>query len=266
MREKLRSAARLFSHYVRFNLSAGMEYRVSFVTQVLGMVLNNAAFIVFWMVLYGSLGSSINGYSFRDVMLLWSLASVGFGSAGVFLGNAPYLSRTIYQGELDVYLLQPKPVICNFLLSRMVISGWGDMAFGVALYILTQSITPARTALFVLFSLLWALVLVSLRIAYHSLTFFLGNAEEFAETASEMVLSFTLYPGSVFKGPVVILLYSLIPAALVAYVPAELIRNFDMGKMLMVLAADSAVVGVAWLMFHFGLRAYESGNRMGTRV
>lgn len=261
----LKSAARLFSHYVRFNLASSMEYRVSFITQVVGMFLNNSAFIVFWLVLYANLGD-INGYTIGDVMFLWALTALGFGIAGVFLGNATQLSRTIYTGELDVYLLQPKPPLANFLLSRMSVSAWGDIAYGVLLFAFTQPLDPGRIGLFIVFSLLMALVLSSLRVFYHSTTFFLGNAEEFAATASELVLSFALYPGTIFEGPVLLLLHSLIPAALIAYIPVRLIRTFDPLTMLMLILGDAAVVLAAWGAFRLGLRRYESGNRMGTRL
>ncbi len=258
-------AVGLFSHYVRFNLRAGMEYRVSFAVQVLGMALNNSAFIVFWIILYSNM-PEIKGYGLRDVMFLWSLAATGYGLAGVFLGNSPFLSQAIRTGELDVYLLQPKPILPNFLLSRMSVSAWGDLAFGIILFTLTQPLTLQGTALFSSFSLLMAGILTSVRIFYHSATFFLGNAEEFAATASELTLSFMVYPGAIFNGPAAWILCSLIPAALMAYIPAEIFRSFDAGKLLLLLAGDAAVALAAWGAFRLGLRVYESGNRMGTRV
>ncbi len=258
-------AARLFLHYARFNLSAGMEYRASFITQVIGMFLNNSAFIVFWLVLYANVGD-VNGYGFGDVMFLWSLTALGFGMAGVFLGNATQLSRVIYTGELDVYLLQPKPVLLNFLLSRMSVSAWGDISFGIILYAVTQPLQPGRILLFLIFSVLMGLVLVSLRVFYHSATFFFGNAEEFAIMASDLALSFSLYPGTIFQGPVVILLHSLVPAALISYIPVRLFRSFDPVLMLLLLVGDAAVMMAAWGAFRLGLRKYESGNRMGTRL
>ncbi len=255
----------LFGHYVRFNLSAGMEYRASFLMQVVGMVLNNASFIVFWWILYGRL-QDIKGYAFSDVMFLWALSSVAFGLAAVFLENARYLSRAITTGELDVYLLQPRPVLFNFLSSRMSISGWGDLLFGLVLFALTQQITLPRLGLFAVFSILGAVVLVSMRILYHSLSFFLGNAEEFASTASDLVLNFMLYPGSIFDGPASWVLHTIIPAALVAYIPARLFRSFDAATLLMVTAADALIAAVSVAVFRLGLRVYESGNRMGART
>jgi ABC-2 type transport system permease protein len=259
------SGLRLFGHYLRFNLAAGMEYRASFFTQVLGMVLNNASFIVFWLIMFAQLGD-IRGYGFREVMFLWALSAVGYGMAGVFLGNAGNLSRTITLGELDVYLLQPKPVLPSLLASRMSISAWGDMLYGIVLYAVTQPIAVVPLALFLLFSVLFCLVLTSVRVLYHSLTFFLGNAEEFAATASDLVLAFCLYPGSVFEGPATLVLHSLVPAALVAWIPIELFQSFSWSRLGILIGADALVIGAALALFRLGLRRYESGNRIGARM
>ncbi len=93
---------------------------------------------------------------------LWALSATGFGLAGVFMGNASSLSRSISTADLDVYLLQPKGVLSNFLFSRMSISAWGDIAYGVVLFCFTQAVTPAHAVLFILFSVLMAMVLTAL--------------------------------------------------------------------------------------------------------
>ncbi|MFP4376347.1 MAG: ABC-2 family transporter protein [Spirochaetales bacterium] len=260
------SLARLGMHYLRFNLSANMSYATSFLIQVFGMVLNNGAFVIFWVILFEQIGGDIAGYEFNDVMFLWSLAATGFGLSVVVFGNGTAISRIIYNGDLDVYLLQPKPVLPNLLMSRMIVSGWGDIAYGVALFFITQPVTWSGVLLFIAFSLLMTGVLTSLRVIYHSMTFFFGNAEAFAGLASELVLSFMLYPGGIFQGPAGWLLHSLIPAALVAYIPASLFASFDLTTFLILLAADGAIVGIALLMFRRGLKRYESGNLIGTRM
>ena len=257
---------KLMGKYFRFNLSAGMAYRVAFLIQVFGMILNNSAFIVFWLILFEKIGGNIKGYEFADVMFLWALAATGFGMAELFLGNGHQISRIIYSGELDVYLLQPKPVVLNLVSSRMVVSGWGDAVFGLLLFFITQMINWQSVLLFLVFSILMALVLTAMRLLYHSLTLFLGNAEAFARFAGEMMLSLTLYPGSIFKGPAVWILHSLVPAALVAYLPARLVKDFDPWLFAVLLAADVTLISVGLVVFYRGLRVYESGNRIGTRV
>lgn len=257
---------RLAGHYFRFNLSASMAYSTSFLIQVFGMAINNSAFIVFWLVLFDRVGGEIAGYGFTEVMFLWALAASGFGVSVVLFGNTHQLSRIIYSGELDVYLLQPKPVLPNVLLSRTVVSGWGDLMYGVILFIATQRMTVVGWVLFLLFTALMALVVTAIRVFYHSLTFFLGNAESFAQTAGDLVISFMLYPGTIFRGPALWLLHSLIPAALIAYIPARIFSQFNLGLLLIVLGGDALVILVGILIFRLGLRRYESGNLIGARM
>jgi ABC-2 type transport system permease protein len=256
----------LVAAYVRHNLMSAMEYRAAFLLQVFGMALNNSAFIIFWFFLFERIGGAIQGYEFRDVMFLWALAATGFGASVVLFGNTTYISRIIYNGELDVYLLQPKPVLPNLLVSRMIVSGWGDIAYGLVLFVTTQPMTLQSWGIFLLFSVMMTLVLTAVRTMYHSLTFFFGNAESFAQIAGEMTITFMLYPGSIFRGVPMWVLHSLIPAALVGYIPVRIFKEFDPLLTLIVIAADALLIAVAVGLFRLGLRRYESGNRMGTRL
>jgi ABC-2 type transport system permease protein len=264
-RRRFRTLA-LAAHYFRFNLSANMAYSASFLIQVVGMALNDGAFILFWYFLFQRIGGDIQGYAFKDVMFLWALAATGFGAGVVVFGNANQISRIIYTGELDVYLLQPKPVLPNLLLSRMSVSGWGDMLYGLILFTATQPLNAYSIGMFVFFALLAMLVLTAMRVFYHSFTFFLGNSEDFAGMASELTVAFVMYPGSIFRGGTALILHSLVPAALVGFIPARLFKEFDPVLLLLLLAADLALMGIAVLTFRRGLRCYESGNRIGTRL
>ena len=257
---------RLAAHYFRFNLSANMAYSSSFLIQVFGMALNNSAFVVFWLVLFERIGGDIAGYSFQNVMFLWSVAASGVGLAVVVFGNAHMLSHVIYTGGLDVFLLQPKPVLPNVVMSRMIVAGWGDFAYGIILFVLTQPLSFAGVALFLLFTILMAFVYSAIRVIYHCISFYAGNAETFANLAGEMIITFMIYPGSIFKGPSAWILHSLIPAAIVAYIPSRIFTRFDPGLLAIVIGADAAIVAIAFLLFRLGLRKYESGNLIGTRM
>jgi ABC-2 type transport system permease protein len=61
-------------------------------------------------------------------------------------------------------------------------------------------------------------------------------------------------------------MHSLIPAAFVAWIPVSLIQAPTWAKAGAILGADTAFVLAAVAVFAAGLRRYESGNRMGTRV
>ncbi len=264
---------RLLGRYFRVNLTANTAYPIPFAIQVVAMAANNAMFMAFWAILFEAIDAPIGGYTITDVMFLWAVAAAGFGLGAMVCGNSAYLSRIIYQGDLDVYLTQPKPVLPNLLASRMSVSSWGDLLYGLGLFAVSQPLTPASMGLFLLFVLLAAGVLVAVRVLYHSLTFLLGNAEDLAGLGSEQIITFSLYPGTIFDAPVVaVILHTLIPAALVAHLPADLFRavargtGLDWRLLAVVIGGDAALIAAACAVFALGLRRYESGNRIGARI
>ena len=259
------SILRLHGSYFKFNLAAGMAYRSSFFTQVFAMVINNASFIVFWKVLY-SLETDMGGWAFADVMLLWALVAIIYGLGEVFFGNIPWMSRMIIQGELDVYLTQPKPVALHAAGSRMAVAGWGDVLYGLVVYFLTQPVSPGHFGLFLGFTAVGTLTMAAARLAWHSLGLWLGNAEGVAAALDEMMLSMNLYPPSLFPNEVRLVLTVAVPSALVAWLPAEILRETNLPRLLTLLVASAAVVAAALGIFTLGLRRYASGNRMGARV
>lgn len=256
----------LLKNYFSFNLKANMEYRTAFFIQVFGMFLNNSAFIIFWKILYIQIGSAINGYAFNDMMFLWAISALGFGLSVVLLGNGNQISRIIYSGGLDIYILQPKPILPNLLASRMHISGWGDVIYGIILYSFTQPFSMYKIGLFIFFSILICFLITAVRVFYHSFTFFLGNADSFAQNASDTVLMLMMYPGSIFTGPERLFLHSLIPAVFLTHIPVELFKDFNIKRFLFLLAGDIVITMTAIITFKLGLKKYESGNLIGTRL
>ncbi len=100
---------KLVGLYFKYNLQSAMEYRASFITQALGMFLNNSIFIFFWWVIFQKV-TSIGGYGFRDIMLVWAMAASTFGAVHIVFGNVGRLPEIIMKGELDTFLVQPKNV------------------------------------------------------------------------------------------------------------------------------------------------------------
>ena len=54
----------------KYNILKAMDNRISFISQVLGMMLNNGMMIIQWVVLF-SLKDNIGGYGFKEILLLW---------------------------------------------------------------------------------------------------------------------------------------------------------------------------------------------------
>jgi ABC-2 type transport system permease protein len=250
--------------YMRHNLMSAMAYRGAFFVQVLGMVLNNTMLLFFWWVLFEQL-PTLQGWDLSQVMILFAVLAFGFGVANVVCGNAFQVARVIVRGDLDYYLALPADPLVHLLVSRMSISAWGDMTFGLVVYLVAAPDPWRSLPLFLLLGVLAGLVMVSFGVLVGSLAFWVGNADNLASQAVNALITFGLYPIEIFPGAVQWLLYTLIPAAFVGSMPAGLLSDFSWGRMGLMSAFTAGLTLVARLVFQWGLRRYESGNLVVVR-
>lgn len=236
-----------------------MEYRVSFLVQSFGMILNNSAFIFFWWILFNNV-NTIGGYSFQDEMMLWSVMSSSFGLCFVMFGNVNQITKMILNGELDTYLLQPKDPLLNILCSKTVVSAWGDTLYGIILFFLIKGLDIKNFLLFLIFCITGALIFSSVLVSFHALSFYTGNTEGLTQLVIEFLISFGIYPEGIFKNGVKFILYTIIPAAFIVYIPASVINHFSLFMLLEVLGVAVLWIAIAYAMFYRGLKKYESGN------
>ncbi len=261
----VRKHLKLILMYFKYNLQAAMEYRASFIAQSIGMFLNDAFFLFFWWVVFSKV-SSLGGYGFKDVILIWALAASTFGFLHIVFGNVRQLSRIIINGELDTYLLQPKNVFINVHCSRMDFSAWGDFIYGYVLFFLIFGFAPLKLLLFTLFVIAGGLLTGAVMASADTLTFYIGNSSAITRLVTEFLINFTLYPDSIFGREVKWIMYSLLPAGFIVFIPFRLMSAFSWYGLLGLLAVDSAYIYLAWLFFNRGLKKYESGNLITTKL
>ncbi len=260
------------SAYARFlgttfsvNLQAVMEYRVNFLIQAFGMMLNNAAFALFWGVLIERTGG-IGGYGFSDIMFIWALVSSSFGLAHILFGNIRSLGRIVQKGELDLYLLQPKDVFLNLLASRTIVSAWGDFIYGFIVLCFLPGLSLGRLAIFSSFVCSGGLIFAATFAAAESLTFFMGNSSAISSAIAEFMLSFSLYPETVFDRGMRWVFYSILPSGFIAFVPLAVFKGLNWAMMPLVWIVALAYVAASYSLFRLGLKRYESGNQIGARL
>jgi ABC-2 type transport system permease protein len=258
--------------YMRFlgaafqaNLKSVLEYRLNFAIQFFGMMLNNAAFAMFWAVLIGKTGG-IGGYGFVDIMFVWALVSSAFGLAHILAGNVRQLGRIVMEGGLDVYLLQPKDVMVNLLASKTSVSAWGDLVYGFIVLVLLPGADVARLLLFISLAIPGAVIFGASFAAAESLVFFMGNSQAVSGALTEFLLSFSLYPEGVFGKGYRWLLYSIVPSGFIAFMPLRIFRALNWPLVPVLWGIAAVYAALSYSLFSFGLQRYESGNRMDARV
>ncbi len=255
---------RLVLSYLRHNLMSAMAYRGAFLLQVFGMMLNNTMLLFFWWILFTRL-PTLHGWNLTQVLILYAIVAFGFGLANVVCGNAFLVARIIVRGDLDYYLALPADPLLHLLVSHMSVSAWGDMAFGLIVFLGAAPNRWIGLPLFLLLGLLSGLILIAFSVLVGSLAFWVGNADNLAAQAVNAIITFGLYPVEIFPGTVQLLLYTLIPAAFIGSMPAGLLSEFSWGRLGLLLAVTAGMILLARAVFTWGLRRYESGNLVTVR-
>lgn len=254
--------ARLTALWLGMHLRAAMSFPKAFLLQVFGMMLNDGAFILFWYLIFYRFADSLHarGLQVEDALRLWSLVALSFAYTHIFAGGVRTLHRTIIEGRLDLFLLYPKQPLITAALSRTSLSSWGDLLFAWLTYLIFVDHSVGSFLFLNYLSLLSAITLASFIAIINCLTFFVGMTEQISETFIISLISFSTYPEEIYGSKVRILFYTIIPAALMAYMPANALRHFTLPLFLEIHAAAIAGAALAAWIFRIGRRRYASGN------
>lgn len=247
------------------NLLAVMEYRIAFLSQVAGMALNNGIYFLFWVIFFDRF-EQIRGWGLQEMFLLFGVVAVGIGLANFLFGNLLSISEVVAEGRLDYYLSLPRSVLLHLLASNAIASGAGDFVYGLLSFAAARLYTLDAIARFVVASLMAGLVFLSVLTLVQSAVFWVGRANMLASVAMNALITFSLYPITLFDGTAKLLLLTLLPAAFIGAVPAEFVRSFTWTNLGMMLLATTLFTLLATLAFHRGLRRYESGSAIQVRM
>ena len=240
-------------------LRAAMEYRASFLLQSIFMLANNLAYLSFWAIFFARF-NGLAGWTLRDQAITYGTVASGFGLAAILAGGTHELGTRIAAGGLDSWLLRPRFALTQAATFRMRLSGFGDLLTGPVLLVACGGLTLARVAAFVFIATLIGISFASFWTLCGSAAFFIGRSEDAAQQGTNALLTFALYPEQFFGPFTRVLLYAVIPAGLVGWLPAELLRAWDWGQAGLLVIGTAALAAVAIGAWTRGLRAYESGS------
>lgn len=247
------------------NKQVVLEYKKSLLIEIVGMLINNMAFIFVWYFVFQELGD-INGWNFEELFLLNSFVAIIYGITNIFFKGSSEISRKVTLGQLDQYLTQPKSVLLNLLFSEVSASAMGDLLEGVIsliIYIAISGVSVSSMLLFIPLIFLSTIIWIGFLIVTQSIVFWLPNSEEVSSTLLNIVLGTALYPNKAFSEIPRLFFTFILPATLLGTFPADVFINPSIEQLgiLLLLAVFWIVLGT--LLFYKGLKRYESGNVFG---
>jgi ABC-2 type transport system permease protein len=206
----------------------------------------------------------LRGWGLGDIQMLFGIVAAGFGLTVTVAGGVRHFGRFIDEGELDTLLTQPRPVLLYAPGLRSQASGVGDMLSGMAFIGWSGQFSWLGLPLVMFAIVATALVLVACGIVFFSLAFWLGRIETLSRQLWELLITFSLYPEPLFGGMLRLVLFTVLPAGFVGYVPARLVRSPSSGLVLLMTVAVAVYLAIAIIVFDRGLKRYTSGSRFAT--
>jgi len=247
------------------NLLSAMEYRVSFLSQVIGMILNDGIYFVIWLIFFDRF-NSVRGWGVTDMYVTFGITASAFGLVSLLFGNTFTLGDIITKGRLDYYLSLPRPVLLHAVASKTVASGMGDVTYGILSYLASGTASWEGFSRFFLAVLLAATVFASFLLIIQSLAFYIGTTSYISGIALNAMTTFAIYPITLFDPAARMLLFTLVPAALMGAVPASFVRSFGWSTLGQLFLGAVVFLALAVIFFYHGLRRYESGSGVQVEI
>ncbi len=247
------------------NLQSVMEYRISFLSQVIGMMLNNSIYFLIWVIFFNRF-QNVRGWGITDMYVTFGITASAFGLVSVLFGNTFQLGNIILRGRLDYYLSLPRPVLLHAIASRSVTSGLGDFTYGIISFIVSGVFRWDGLLRFTLAVLLSATIFAAFLMIVQSLAFWIGNTSLISGMAVNAMITFAIYPITLFDSGARLILFTLIPAALMGAVPASFVRSFDWSTLAQLSLGAVVFLALSIALFYTGLRRYESGSAVQIEI
>lgn len=247
------------------NLQSVMEYRISFISQVVGMIFNNFIYFAIWIIFFERF-KDVRGWGINDMYVTYGIIASAFGLVALFFGNSFVLGDIINNGRLDYYLSLPRPVLLHATSSRMISSGMGDLTYGYISYALSGQFTWDGFLRFNLAILLAATVFAAFLILVNSLAFWAGIVTSLSNLMLNAMLTFGIYPITLFDNYAKLILFTIIPAALMGALPAEFVHTYTWQTLAQLLLGAMIFLGLSVTVFKLGLKRYESGSAIQIEV
>lgn len=258
----------IWRRLVGARIRADWQYRMSFLL----FLASQATIAVFDLaviaVLFGHV-DSIAGWSGREVVLLFGLATLPFGVADVVVSPVEMASRHIKAGSFDRFLLRPVPTLIHVLASEFALRRAGKIVQPVVVLAAALAVSGIdwgleAVVLLPLAIVSGAVIFAAIWVITSSISFWTVDSQEVANAFTYGGGLATEYPLGVLNSWLRRIVTYVVPLAFVAYLPAARLLGHDraLGMPSAVAWAAPAVAAVTALVarsvWGLAIRHYRS--------
>ena len=250
---------------IKKNFKNEKELKSSFIISVIGMAINNIAFLILWYY-FGKTIGEINGWKPLDIFGLYGFTSTSYGIVASLFAGMFSIPEYITSGNFDKYLLTPKNVLLKVSTSKISTSALGDLLFGVVCFIvfaIYNKLTMIQLLISFLLIIISSLIFYSFSLLCMSISFYLMDGHNVSNGLYGTFLSNSLYHGGAFTGVLRFIFMFIIPSLLLGAIPVEIVKNLEINNLIMILGLTIFLFSISVFFFYKSLSKYESNNFFG---
>lgn len=250
---------------IRKNFKNEKELKSSFIISVVGMAINNIAFLILWYY-FGKTIGELNGWKPMDIFGLYGYGTTAYGIVVSLFSGMFDIPNYISSGNFDKYLLTPKNILLKVSTSKISTSAFGDLLFGVVCFLvfaICNKLTIIQLLLSILLIIVASIIFYSFSLICMSVSFYLMDGHNVSQGLYGMFLSNSLYHGGAFTGVLRFIFIFVMPSLLLGAVPVEIVKNLSIPNLIMILSLTIFWFVISIMFFYKSLKKYESNNLFG---
>lgn len=220
---------RLYFRYISVSFQAQMQYKVSFLLQVLGQLLGTVIeFFGIWALF--NRFTSIGTWNLAEVALFYGMINTAFACADAVVRGFDTFGKTVQNGDFDRLLLRPRSTVLQLLGTELTLRRVGRLSQG--LVVLAWSLTTLRIPLTL--PILWLLgtaflgsmaLFIGIVIIQATITFWTIESLEMMNILTYGGVETAQYPFSIYSQWFQRFFTFLIPLTCVSYFPLLAVLN-----------------------------------------
>jgi ABC-2 type transport system permease protein len=220
---------RLYLRYISVSFQSQMQYKASFLLQVLGHLLGTGIeFLGIWALF--SRFSQIGTWSLAEIALFYGMVNTAFACADAVGRGFDIFGKTVQSGEFDRLLLRPQSTVLQILGTELTLKRVGRLSQG--LVVLGWSLTTLQVPLTL--ALVWLLgtaflgsiaLFIGIVIIQATITFWTIESLEMMNILTYGGVETAQYPFSIYSQWFQRFFTFLVPLTCVSYFPLLAVLN-----------------------------------------
>ncbi|MFZ4772965.1 MAG: ABC-2 family transporter protein [Chlamydiia bacterium] len=218
-----------FLALLQTSIRSSISIRGAFILESILMIGNNLIFFSMWWIFFEQF-NDIGGWQINDMAASMAMLSGAYGLSNICFGGTRTLGLMIKNGDIDPFMTQPKNLLLHLASCKSRSKGWGHL---MTTFILLSigGFKAAMLPLILTLIVSGTCVITAFGIIMYSLNFWFGSIERVSNRFLDSLFVFALYPTNIYSGVLQLMMFTVIPAGLIGYLPVELLRSFSWLKL-----------------------------------